>query len=554
MTGKKKDKVESLGIVLLVLLISGACMIPCFKAGLPYGDDQQVHMLRVESILKALKSGQGYPVYIYQTMLEGYGYGMGIFYPDLFLLPAVLFRLLGASPEIAMKLYIYVLMVCTGFAAYYSGKCIGRSRYAGTITMVLYTMGHYHLEDVYTRFALGEVAAMIFAPLAFLGLYDLTEMGHSRKGLLCISYACLMLSHTISFVLCVVMGIIWVFAGWKKFAACRRLIVAVCMEVLACAVLTCYYWLPVLEQFVDGEFYVSNEPAFYTHEETQSLLAIVSGKYSVAFIEIGILALMLFVSIYKKVYNKKALMCLVTAAVLLVCETKIFPWKLIDRTPFVSIQFPWRLNMFTEFFAALGIALQSYELMTLISVRKRYMYACVAGSVLIGLFNMNMVWNIELGGYVNYPEGYADNAGSTDSIGFWEWLPAEGDLATSVGSENSGMVKCEDTYIQGRYGSDGSYEFDAGEAAGECVVPKYYYKGYEAIMADGRKLTVSKCLNNGLAEISVPPEAGKVIVKYKGTKIQYWSWIISISAVMLMLLILVMQHADEKGKIQSNME
>lgn len=210
--------------------------------------------------------------------------------------------------------------------------------------------------------------------------------------------------------------------------------------------------------------------------------------------------------------------------------------------------------MFTEFFAALGIALQSYELMTLISVRKRYMYACVAGSVLIGLFNMNMVWNIELGGYVNYPEGYADNAGSTDSIGFWEWLPAEGDLATSVGSENSGMVKCEDTYIQGHYGSDGSYEFDAGEAAGECVVPKYYYKGYEAIMADGRKLTVSKCLNNGLAEISVPPEAGKVIVKYKGTKIQYWSWIISISAVMLMLLILVMQHADEKGKIQSNME
>jgi len=42
-----------------------------------------------------------------------------------------------------------------------------------------------------------------------------------------------------------------------------------------------------------------------------------------AFIEIGILALMVFVSIYKKVYNKKALMCLVTAAVLLVCETKI---------------------------------------------------------------------------------------------------------------------------------------------------------------------------------------------------------------------------------------
>ena len=292
MREKKKNRIEILEIAMVVLLISGVCMIPCFKTGLPYGDDQQVHMLRVESILKALKSGQGYPVYIYQTMLEGYGYGMGIFYPDLFLLPAVLFRLLGASPEIAMKIYIYVLMICTGLTAYYTGRSIGRSRCAGVVTMVLYTMGHYHLEDVYTRFALGEIAAMVFIPLAFLALYDLTEMGHSRKGLLCVSYSCLMLSHTISFVLCVVMGIIWVCARWKRIAACRRLIGAVCMEALACAVLTCYYWLPVLEQFADGRFYVSNEPAFYTHEETQTLLAIVSGKYSVAFIEIGILALM----------------------------------------------------------------------------------------------------------------------------------------------------------------------------------------------------------------------------------------------------------------------
>ena len=210
--------------------------------------------------------------------------------------------------------------------------------------------------------------------------------------------------------------------------------------------------------------------------------------------------------------------------------------------------------MLAEFFVALGLALQSVDIIKLLPSYRRNACLCAAGSILIGIFSLNMVWNIELGGYVNYPEGYADNAGSTDSIGFWEWLPAEGDLATSVGAESSGMVKCEDTYIRGRYGSDGSYEFDAGKTAGECIVPKYYYKGYEAIMADGRKLTVSKCLNDGLVEISVSPEAGKVVVKYKGTKIQHWSWRISISAVLLMLLILIMQHAVEKGKIQSYME
>ena len=107
-TYKYKEKtVYSVGILLLVILISGICMLPCIKSGLPYGDDQSIHMLRVESLLKAFKSGQGYPVYIYQNMLENYGYGIGIFYPDLFLLPVVFFRMLGMPPEIAMKTYIY---------------------------------------------------------------------------------------------------------------------------------------------------------------------------------------------------------------------------------------------------------------------------------------------------------------------------------------------------------------------------------------------------------------------------------------------------------------
>jgi len=90
---------------------------------------------------------------------------------------------------------------------------------------------------------------------------------------------------------------------------------------------------------------------------------------------------------------------------------------------------------------------------------------------------------------------------------------------------------------------DGSYQFDAGKTAGECIVPKYYYKGYEAIMADGRKLTVSKCLNDGLVEISVSPEAGKVVVKYKGTKIQHWSWRISISYCFISLIIILWNYA-----------
>ena len=45
------------------------------------------HILRIESVYHAIKTGQGFPAYIYDKLLEGYGYGAGIFYPDILLLP-----------------------------------------------------------------------------------------------------------------------------------------------------------------------------------------------------------------------------------------------------------------------------------------------------------------------------------------------------------------------------------------------------------------------------------------------------------------------------------
>ncbi len=559
MAEKRKNIIGFLGVIILMLLVSGICMAPCFENGLPYGDDQQIHMLRVESILKAFRTGQGYPIYVYQNMLEGYGYGMGLFYPDIFLLPAVLFRILGAGPELAMKLYIFLILLCTSAASYYAGRYIGGRKYTGIVMMVLYTMGHYHLEDIYIRFALGEAAAMIFIPLAFVSLYDLTERGHSKKGLMCITYACLMLSHTISFILCVILAVLWVVIRTVRISRNIRLVVDIMAEAVMCAAITAYYWLPVLEQFADGSFHVSSDPAFYTHEETLSLLAIVSGKYSVAFIEVGILALLVFASVYKKVYNKKALLCLVAAAVLLICETKLFPWKLVDKTPLVSIQFPWRLNMFTEFFVALGIALQSADIIARLASYRRNVCVCAAGSILIGIFSLNMVWNVELGGYVNYPDGYADSAENTDSIGFWEWLPAEGDLADTVRSGDKYMVSvCGDT-LAGVYNRDGSYEFDAGGNPGIYVIPKYYYKGYVAEVryesGSWCDIQVSKDKENGLVMLACDQGTENVKVEYRGTSIQKISkWVSMISLLVFCLLFIVKKFTDRKGIIWNETE
>ena len=159
------------------------------------------------------------------------------------------------------------------------------------------------------------------------------------------------------------------------------------------------------------------------------------------------------------------------------------------------------------------------------------MVVSIAAGILIGLFNLNMVGNIELGGYVNYPEGYADAVGNTNSIGFWEWLPAEGDLVDTVDSDYKGMVRCGDRYIQGSYNADGSYEFSTDGAQGAYVIPKYYYKGYKAecVDADGEahEETVYKS-DEGLVVVDVELDVKQVRVYYGVTIMQRLSKYITI--------------------------
>ena len=98
-------------------------------------------------------------------------------------------------------------------------------------------------------------------------------------------------------------------------------------EILGCVLLTAFYWIPVLEQFADGTFYVSTNPAFETQDEMMTMLGIVSGRLSVSFAELGIFLLLVMLGLRSQIKNKKAILCLCLAVGLLLIETRLFPWK-----------------------------------------------------------------------------------------------------------------------------------------------------------------------------------------------------------------------------------
>ena len=516
------------------------------------------HILRIESVYNAIKTGQGFPSYVYDRLLEGYGYGVGIFYPDILLLPAVLFRFMGLSPEVAMKGYIFLLLLLTCYTSYRAGKEIGKSHFVGLVTMVLYTMGHYHLEDIYRRSAMGEVVAMVFIPLVFLALYDYTEREEWRKGMLCLVFSGLLLCHTISFVLCVGIAVIWVLIHIKKVLD-KKHILGLLVEAGSCMLLTAFYWVPVLEQFADGTFYVSAKPALETQDYMMTMLGIICGRFSVSFAELGIFLLLVMLGLRSQIKDKKAILCFCLAVGLLIIETRLFPWKLIDKTPLISLQFPWRLNMFTEFLVAFGIGNQLHALYKQRLLSEKNYKLCFILCVLIGVFNLSIVWQVEILRYKDYPDDYIETAENTNEIGFCEWLPSEADRGQTVFSDNSGTIWLygeNEKMETGEYHSAGSYSFDVKGTYDSCVVPKYYYKGYKATVIDSKGdrelLPISKDPDTGLVRLELNGKTGMVHVWYGKTVMQMISKWISLISLLFIVAFGVIQFLTKHKSGREN--
>ena len=56
----------------------------------------------------------------------------------------------------------------------------------------------YKLEDLYTRYAIGEFTAFVFMPIIFQGLYNLLNGDKKRHYYIAIGATGLLLTHTIS--------------------------------------------------------------------------------------------------------------------------------------------------------------------------------------------------------------------------------------------------------------------------------------------------------------------------------------------------------------------
>lgn len=551
----KKIKFNSskLFIVIFLSAIFLISIFPIFEDGLIYQYDYQdldYHLLRIEGIKNEIMHGN-FPPYIHSMFLNGYGYGNGIFYPEILLYIPALFRVFGLSVSVAYKIFIVVITLLTLIASYFSIKFISKSRYVSLCFTALFILSQYRLSNVFVRAAVGEFCAFIFIPIVIAGIYDFLNNNFKNTWILGLGFLGLFLTHTITFAIALVLMLLVLVFNWRHVFQNKYLFLKLLKTAGIMILLTCFYWGPLLEQCFSGKF-AFNEPwVEYFGILPISVNRLFDNTY---YASLGLPLLLLpIIRIFITRHSRNKLTSknvnlfgmadkfLTTGLILVFMSTYLFPWQLLKFKPFYYIQFPWRLFSFASLFLSAAIAIYIH----LFASGKQRSIALIAIFLISTSYAANflnpMLSTKKYTDLDNSADDYFQKSENTFAIGGYEWLP----LGTDVSKLNDPYHALTETGETVQVYKNGTtVVLKADNTHSFYDIPLLYYKGYTAELTDENgnihKMKVEKSPNNNLVRVyNNEKEAGKVIIAYSGTIIQKASICLSLLSLFSLFVVLI---------------
>ncbi len=344
----------------IVLAAAIAVSIPLFRPdAFVVASDSLFHLGRIEGITECLRAGD-WTARMHSTQLFGFGYPVGIFYPQLWLyIPAIL-CLAGISLGLSWNLWLIGVNFFTAFAAWYSFSHLLRSSRTGAYAAAIYVTFFYRIHDLYFRYAIGEVLAMAFIPLAALALYSILFRGKTEYWiLLAVSFTGIFQSHILSAMFFVIFATIaFLCAVWK-----RRVTLLVfsylAISVLVTVALNLWFYVPFWDMYNAYSFNIKNR-AWMLFSDGWKLSWIVKSLLIFGYPYLWSLAILRREKIRLTAREKAfSFLSLIVGLALLLYASDFFPWRWLREIPclqwFVNVQqFPWRIMCFAGFFGAIA--------------------------------------------------------------------------------------------------------------------------------------------------------------------------------------------------------
>ncbi len=514
------NKKETITVACLVLF---AACLPLFTVNCITGHDTIYHLLRIESLKTGIENGLPF-LRINMLFFNGQGYASSLFYPDIFLLFPALLRVFGVGINASFNIFI-ALCIAAGFAsAFYCMYTVSSDRTSALVFAMIFTLFRYHIFDVYVRGAAGEFTAMIFVPFVIAGLYDLVFSDFKKPWLLVIGMSGVILTHTITTVLCTVLCVVVFAAGIRHVIKDAKKMKNLLLCVLAVVILTAFYVFPMIEMILSTDFSLS-EAVFDLNNEK----LLIKDIFSLSGPSMGVAV---FIPLLLRIYIKKekddrlisfADICMISGLAACLFTTGFFPWKRLENYLY-QIQFPWRLFVIAGPLLAFSGAVYLKHI-TDSSIIKEKTAVLAAFSLMF----ISVVWSFEKPGmeYYSYSDDYFSYPAYTAEVIGGEWLPSSvtdrdllTDTADTAFDDNGNTLSV--SRRKNTLTVDG-----IAPGASYIDVPFVYYKGYTAADGSGKKLRTDGSGRNGQVRVYTNG-ASIVTVRYSGTPLQHISTALSL--------------------------
>ena len=252
----KEKRGNNLFFLLSALGLALLFVVPwLMKDQLGIEHDTFFHLSRIEGMARSLQAGR-FPPYIYPYKNNGFGYAAPLFYCDLFMVLPALLYLAGVPLSFCYQGFVFLVTVGTAYTAEKLAWRLSHDRRAALVTGAAYLFANYRITDAYVRSALGELTAMIFLPVLLSALYLLLEKQDESGGpLLTLALCGLIFSHNLTFIMAVVLLLIFVALYRKKLS--RQIWRTGFFSALKAFLLTAWFTLPMIEQLASQQMYLS---------------------------------------------------------------------------------------------------------------------------------------------------------------------------------------------------------------------------------------------------------------------------------------------------------
>ncbi len=354
--GKRENEAA---FFVLLILTTAACY-PLFNTKTYVrGEDMFFHLTRIKGIAESLRAGY-FPVRDQLYWLHNYGYGVGFYYPDVFLYFPAVMVLLGFELLTAYKIFLCICSFFSIISIWFAAERITKNRIAAYAAAIFMAFAAYRLSNLYYRGTVGETQAAVFLPLIVLGLYEIFYGPRKRWICFAVGFLGLLSCHIISLTISAVLTLLFLFTQLRRIFKEREILMILIKSVLLVLSLGAFFWLPMVEQSITNpNLRVNNVLAGAAQFNktnyafpVQNLISRFK-RWNFAFqadcIYPGwslLLVPLLRIAVWKKRNKKvKAADFLLFFSILLIWMcTRAFPWTWKIFLPFVTrIQFAYRI-------------------------------------------------------------------------------------------------------------------------------------------------------------------------------------------------------------------